>query len=377
MKIALLLHSGVGGSSVVATELGLHLASIGHEVHLIANSVPFRLAETPQGNIYFHQIATMTYPLFDAPLTTLSEASKLVEVIEDFGIDVIHAHYAIPHAAAAIIARQMLRTTSLPGLVTTLHGTDVTLVGLDQAYLRATQWSIEASDVVTAVSSYLAHTTVHDMGVRRDDIHVVYNAVDTSRFQPGGSAELRARFASRGEKILMHTSNFRPVKRIEDVIRVFAAVNARVPARLVMVGEGPDRPRATTLARELGVDDRIAFVGSVPRVETLLAIADVFLLPSAKESFGLSALEAMACGVPVVGSTIGGLPEVVEHGVSGRLHPVGDVSAMTESTLELLTDDALHRSYAHAARTRAETQFTEDKMSSEYLELYDVARERR
>jgi L-malate glycosyltransferase len=376
VKVILLLHSGVGGSGVVATELGLVLARLGHEVHFIANSVPFRLSDTSLENVYFHQIASMAYPLFDSPLTTLSEASKIVEVVEEFDIDVIHAHYAVPHATAALLARSMLRSKHRPAVVTTLHGTDVTLVGLDRAYLRATQWSIESSDVVTAVSRYLALTTVDDMGVRRNDIEVVHNSVDFERFEKARCFAPRARFAEPAEKILMHISNFRAVKRTDDVVRIFAQVHARTPARLVMVGEGPERPRAAALAEEFGIADRLLYMGSFPRVESLLCVADLFLLPSAKESFGLTALEAMASGVPVIASTIGGLPEVIEHGVSGWLHEVGDVDGMSASAISLLEDPVLHASFAQAARRRARDHFDETTMVTAYLRHYQTAVER-
>ncbi|MFO8149089.1 MAG: N-acetyl-alpha-D-glucosaminyl L-malate synthase BshA [Trueperaceae bacterium] len=376
MKIILLLHSGVGGSGVVATELGLSLARLGHEIHFIAGSIPFRLGDAALDNVFFHQIVSMAYPLFDSPLTTLSEASRIVEVAEEVGIDVIHAHYAVPHATAALLARQMLRTSPAPAVVTTLHGTDVTLVGIDRAYLRATQWSIESSDVVTAVSNYLARTTVEDMGVRRDDIAVVHNAVDFERFSQAKCFAPRERFAGPDEKILMHISNFRAVKKTDDVVRVFARVNARVPARLLMVGEGPERPNAMALAHELGVSDRVVFLGSFPRVETLLCIADLFLLPSAKESFGLTALEAMASGVPVIASTIGGLPEVVEHGASGFLHEVGDIERMTASALSLLDNEDRHATFSSSARERARTQFDEATMVDAYLGHYRAALDR-
>jgi len=376
VKIIVLLHSGVGGSGVVATELGLVLARMGHEIHFIANSVPFRLGDASSANVYFHQITSMAYPLFDSPLTTLAEASKIVEVVEEFDIDVIHAHYAVPHATAALLARSMLRSPHRPAVVTTLHGTDVTLVGLDRAYLRATQWSIENSDVVTAVSRFLAATTVDEMGVRRSDIEVVHNSVDIERFEDTTCFAPRERFAERGEKLLMHISNFRAVKRTDDVVRIFAKVHARIAARLVMVGEGPERPQAAALGHELGIADRIHFMGSFPRVESLLCNADLFLLPSAKESFGLTALEAMASGVPVVASSIGGLPEVVEHGVSGWLHEVGDVDRMSASAISLLEDAELHASFSQAARRRARDHFDETTMVTTYLRHYRTAIER-
>lgn len=375
MNIAILLHGSAGGSGVVATELGLCLARRGHEVHFVADRVPFRLTEVGLADVYYHQVARMAYPLFDAPLTTLSEASKLAEVIEETGVDVIHAHYAVPHATAAILARDMVRKVPRPAVVTTLHGTDVTLVGLDRAYLRTTQYSIEHSDLVTAVSRYLAEYTVSEMGVGRRDIRVIPNAVDHERFTPGGDPELRLRYAHPDEKLVMHVSNFRPVKRVEDVVRIFAALAGRIGARLLMIGDGPDRPRAVELAAELGVSGRVSFLGSFPRIEHLLAISDLFVLPSDKESFGLAALEAMASGVPVIASRLGGLPEVIEHGVSGFLHDVGDVERMAASALRLLTDDDLHRSQSAAARSRALDLFSEDQVVPLYLEAYEDALE--
>ncbi len=374
MKIAMVLNSGVGGSGVLATELGIWLSQAGHQVHFVASSVPFRLGDDPCENVYFHKIASMTYPLFDSPLVTLSEASKLVEVCEQYGIDVIHAHYAIPHAAAALIARQMMRGSKLPAIVTTLHGTDVTLVGLDPAYLRATQWSIEKSDVVTAVSDYLADATESVMGVRHGDIQVVHNGVDVTRFLPeAASAVVRGRYAGPEERLLVHVSNFRYVKRADDVVRVLALVADALPARLVMVGDGPERPRVADLAVELGVADRVSFVGSMPHVEALLASSDLFLLPSAQEAFGLSALEALASGVPVVATTRGGLPEVVEHGVSGFLHELGDVEAMAASAVKLLGDEELLSRFRRAARSRAVDNFDEGRVFPAYLQHYEQA----
>jgi len=323
-------------------------------------------------NVFFHQVESMAYPLFDAPLTTLSEASKLAEVIEEYGVEVIHAHYAIPHAAAAIMARDMVRTRPAPGVVTTLHGTDVTLVGLDRAYLRATQYSIERSDVVSAVSYYLAGYTRAEMDVKRD-ILVIPNAVDSGRFKPNGSPELRLRYAHPDEKLLTHVSNFRPVKRVEDVIRIFAGVSERIGARLLMIGDGPDRPKAFELAARLGVSGRVAFLGSFPRVEDLLAISDLFLLPSSEESFGLAALEAMASGVPVVASRTGGIPEVVLDGKTGYLCKVGDVAGMANAAVTLLSNGARWRAFSAAARERAVREFSEGDVLPLYLQAYERA----
>ncbi len=371
MRIAVLLHSGAGGSGVVGTELGLALARLGHSVHFVADRVPFRLSELSQPNVFYHQVDSMTYPLFDAPLTTLSEASKLAEVIEEYGVEIVHAHYAVPHATAAILARDMVRSKP-PVVVTTLHGTDVTLVGLDRAYLRTTQYSIEHSDLVTAVSLYLADYTRSEMGVGRD-IRVIPNAVDNERFQPRSSPQLRLSYAHPDEKLLVHVSNFRPVKRIPDVIRIFARVSERLGARLLMIGDGPDRHQAFELAQSLGVNGRVSFLGSFPRIEELLSVCDLFLLPSVQESFGLAALEAMASGVPVVASRIGGIPEVVEDGVTGFLCPATDTEAMAGAALKLLENPELHRRFARAARERAMTVFGEEVVTPRYLSAYEDA----
>lgn len=370
MNIAVLLHGGAGGSGVVATELGLCFTKEGHNVHFVADRVPFRLIDLGQPNVYYHQVERMTYPLFDAPLTTLAEASKLAEIIEEYAIDVVHAHYAVPHATAAILARDMVKTKPRPVVVTTLHGTDVTLVGLDRAYLRTTQYSIENSDLVTAVSDYLADYTRTEMGIRRA-IHVIPNMVDHKRFSPEGSAELRQRYAHPDEKLLIHISNFRPVKRVEDVVRVFAKVSQSTGARLLMVGDGPDRHEAFELASELGVSGRVSFLGSFPRIEDLLSVCDLFLLPSAQESFGLAALEAMASGVPVVASHIGGLPEVVEDGKTGFLCDMGDVEAMAEAAIKLLSKENVYQKFSSAARERAVTVFGEDRVLPRYKEVYE------
>ncbi|MEX2540394.1 MAG: N-acetyl-alpha-D-glucosaminyl L-malate synthase BshA [Trueperaceae bacterium] len=374
MNIAVLLHSGAGGSGVVATELGIALARQGHAVHFVADRVPFRLGEAGCGDTYYHEVETLSYPLFNAPLTTLSEASKLVEVIEEVGIDLIHAHYAVPHATAAVLARDMTRQNPAPAIVTTLHGTDVTLVGLQPAYLRTTQYSIGRSDVVTAVSRYLADATRSELGVARD-IRVIPNPIDTQRFTPGRDLELRQRYGAADEKLLIHVSNFRPVKRVGNVIRIFAGVARELPARLLMIGDGPDRPAALQLARDLGVSDRVAFLGSFPRVESLLALADLFLLPSRNESFGLAALEAMSSGVPVVGSSSGGLPEVVENGRSGCLREEDDVDGMIECAVALLRDPDLHERYRLAARERAVSEFSGELVVPRYLEAYRAALE--
>lgn len=376
MNIAVLLHSGAGGSGVVGTELGLCFAKKGHNIHFVTERVPFRLTELSYPNVYYHEIGTMAYPLFESPLTTLTEASKLTEVIEEYGIHLIHAHYAVPHATAAILARDMAHSKLRPVVVTTLHGTDVTLVGLNRAYLRTTQYSIENSDVVTAVSQYLADYTTREMGVRRG-IRVIPNAIDHHRFAPKENPQLRLRYAHPDEKLLIHISNFRPIKRVEDVVRVFAKVSEHVGARLLMIGDGPDRHTAFELASSLGISGRVAFLGSFPRIEDLLAQCDLFLLPSIEESFGLAALEAMASGVPVIATKTGGIPEVVEDGVSGYLYDQYDVQAMSEGAVRLLSSPELHQQFAKAARDRAVHHFTEHQIVPMYEKAYEEALERR
>jgi N-acetyl-alpha-D-glucosaminyl L-malate synthase BshA len=377
VNIAVLLHSGAGGSGVVATETGLAFAQQGYNVHFVADRVPFRLTEMSHPNVFFHRVSSFIYPLFDAPLTTLSEASKLAEVIEECNIDVIHAHYAIPHATAAILARDMVQCPLRPVVVTTLHGTDVTLVGLDRAYLRTTQYAIEHSDAVTAVSRFLADYTVQEMDVRRDDIMVVPNMVDAERFQPQGDSQLRQRYAQPDEKLLVHVSNFRAVKRPLDVIKTFAQVNQSLAARLLMIGDGPERQDAMQLASELGVSGRVSFLGSFPRIEEILSVCDLFLLPSSKESFGLAALEAMSSGVPVIASNTGGLPEVVIDGETGYLCAVGDTETMGRKAVQLLRDPELHQRMKQQARARAMTCFNQQQVIPLYQQAYEKALEKR
>ncbi len=375
MNIAVLLHSTAGGSGVVATELGVCFAKLGHQVHFVADHIPFRLTDLTDPNIFFHQVQHMNYPLFSAPLTTLAEASKLTEVVEEYDIDIIHAHYAVPHATAALMAKDMIQTCQtckIPKVVTTLHGTDVTLVGIDNAYLRTTQYSVEKSDVTTAVSQYLADYTQTEMHVGKE-IHVVPNTVDSKRFLRKANPDLRQRYAHPDEKLLIHISNFREVKRTPDVIKVFAKVSEVMGARLIMIGDGPERQDCLQLSNELHLGGRVSFLGSFPHVEEILAIGDLFLLPSAKESFGLVALEAMACGLPVVASDIGGIPEVVVHGETGYTHSLGDVDAMADSAIRILQDAQLHERLASAGRARAETTFSETAIVPMYEALYQKA----
>lgn len=381
MKLAVLCHPSAGGSGVVATELALALVGLGHEVHVVATQLPFRLTtarfpraspdpsgiEAGAGALYYHQVDTASYPLFDHPLTTLSAGNTLADVIEEHGVEIVHAHYAIPHATSALLARDM--TSRGTKVVTTLHGTDVTLVGLEPAFSRSTRHAIERSDGVTAVSRYLAQHTRDTMGARAP-IEVVHNWVDPDRFRPDRDPASRARFARPDETLVVHVSNFRPVKRPQDVIRVFARIARERPARLIAVGDGPERSRAHELARRLGVHDRVHFLGSFPSVETVLGVADLFLLPSEQESFGLVALEAMACGVPVVSSDAGGLPEVVLEGETGYLRPPGDADAMAEASLGLLADEDRRRAFGDRARDRAVREFRPGVILPRYIEVY-------
>ncbi|WP_103129980.1 N-acetyl-alpha-D-glucosaminyl L-malate synthase BshA [Deinococcus aerius] len=366
-KIAVLCHVGAGGSGVVATELGLKVAQAGHEVHFVGPAMPFRLSghQGVRGPFY-HQVSGFAYALFDQPYPELAAANTLTEVILEQGVSLTHAHYAIPHATAAIHARAI---TGRSRVITTLHGTDVTLVGAEPAFRHTTRHAIERSDHVTAVSHFLARQTREVFDVDRE-IEVIHNFVDSGRFTRVTDPAVRARFAHPDEALIVHVSNFRPIKRVEDVVQVFARVASEIPARLLMVGDGPERPRAVELAGQLGVTGRTHFLGSFPDVQTVLGISDLFLLPSSQESFGLAALEAMSCEVPVVASGAGGIPEVVEDGVTGFLVPVGDVDAMADAALRILRDRDLYLAMGAAARRAALTRFHPDQIVPRYLAAY-------
>ncbi|WP_027480435.1 N-acetyl-alpha-D-glucosaminyl L-malate synthase BshA [Deinococcus pimensis] len=368
MRIAVLCHASAGGSGVVATELGMLLADSGHEVRFIGASVPFRLSGRHHlRGPYFHQVGNYAYALFEQSFPEITQANALAEVIYEHDVQLTHAHYAIPHATSAIHARAITGRTRV---ITTLHGTDVTLVGLDPAFKHSTRYAIERSDHVTAVSHFLADQTREMFGVDTP-IEVIHNFVDTQRFQRNHDPAVRARFAHPEEAILVHVSNFRAVKRTEDVIEAFARVSTELPARLLMIGDGPDRPRAFELAQKLGVLGRTQFLGSFPDVETVLSIADLFMLPSQQESFGLVALEAMSCEVPVVAARIGGIPEVVEDGVTGILCEVRDVDAMADAALRILRDPATYHAMGRAGRERALTHFHPSLILPRYLAAYE------
>jgi N-acetyl-alpha-D-glucosaminyl L-malate synthase BshA len=367
LRVGIACYPTFGGSGIVATELGTHLAHQGYEIHFLSLSLPYRLTEFTQ-NIYFHEVSIEPYPLFQsyAPLS-LALASKMSDVAEHHGLDLLHVHYALPFAASAYLARELVRPRRLP-VITTLHGTDITVVGVQPAFYRLTKFSIESSDRVTAVSEFLRQRTRESLAIERD-IRVIPNFVDTTRFCP---RERRAGLLAPPDvPVLMHASNFRPVKNIETLIRVFARVQAERPSRLVLVGDGPEKPRAEQLCRDLGVHRQTLFLGNQDVMEELLPLADVFFLPSESESFGLVALEAMSVGVPVVASDVGGLPEVVPDGVAGFLHPPRDQEAMTASILRLFGDPALREEMGRAGRRVALEKFRAEDVVGRYRALYE------
>ncbi|HKD12619.1 MAG TPA: N-acetyl-alpha-D-glucosaminyl L-malate synthase BshA [Thermoanaerobaculia bacterium] len=371
MRIGITCYPTYGGSGVVATELGLALADRGDEVHFISYALPTRLA-LPRPRVAFHEVVAPTYPLFVSPPYTLALSTKMAEVAAHARLDLLHVHYALPHAISAILAREMSRFNGVDNLkiVTTLHGTDITIVGQDRSYLPITRFGIEQSDAVTAVSRHLADVTVRELGVRRP-VEVVPNFVDATLYRPDGASDYARTLAPPGEHVLAHVSNFRPVKRVGDVLAVFDRVRRKIPARLLLIGDGPDRSLAERRARDLGIEDRTLFLGNVAAVETILPVASLLLLPSDAESFGLAALEAMACGVPVIGTAAGGLPEVVVDGETGFLRPVADVEGMAERAMSLLADPELWKRFSAAARQRAITCFPTDAIVARYRELYE------
>ena len=372
MNIGIICYASVGGSGIVATELGKALAKRGHQVHFISTETPFRLGEF-QAGLSFHQVLTPTYPLFREPQYLLSLSNKIVQVAREFRLDVIHAHYAIPHATAGFLSRQVLGAhgRGAPRVVTTLHGTDITLVGSDPSYSEIVAFSIDQSDLVTAVSKSLRASTYEQLGVRRD-IVVIPNFLDCGIHRRQNVGDLRRRFTADDPdaKLVIHVSNFRPVKRIDAVMGIFDRIRNKVPARLLLVGDGPELITAYRLARECGISQLVHSLGAQEEVVPLLSIADLFLLPSAQESFGLAALEAMACEVPVVASRVGGLPEVIDHGVTGFLHPPEALDEMAESGVMMLSDPVKHRAIAQAACARVREDFCAEKIVPLYEESY-------
>ena len=371
MKIGIACYPTYGGSGALATELGIELAARGHEIHFITYAQPFRLTSFHEG-LFFHEVEVPHYPLFEYPPYSLALTVRMHEVAQQHNLDIMHAHYAIPHAEAAWVAKQMLQQEGRDlRVVTTLHGTDITLVGQDPSFWSITRFSVEQSDGVTAVSEYLRNETHRAFECDKLDIRVVPNFVDPEIYRPGrDDCHLRA-LAPHGEKIVMHISNFRKVKRVDDVVRTFAGIRREVASRLVFIGDGPERAATTELAAGLGVLEDIVFLGKLESVAELLSCADLFLLPSEQESFGLVALEALASGVPVVGTGGSGLAEVVDHGVTGFLHPVGAVEEMAASGVRLLTDSDRWTSFGRAARAAAVERYSAELIVPMYERFYE------
>ena len=379
MNVGIVCYASVGGSGIVATELAKKLAARGHDVHLLSADPPFRLGEYQPG-LCFHRVNTPAYPLFREPQYLLSVATRIVQVAHEFDLDIVHAHYAVPHATAAYLAKQIMLASSglsrVPRVITTLHGTDITLVGSDRSYSETVAFSIAQSDGVTAVSESLKADTYRTLAVDRD-ITVIPNFLDCAVHRRVYNSALRARYCPPGcERLVVHVSNFRPVKRPRAVVEVFARIAASVPARLLLVGDGPELGDAIDTARRLGISKRVEALGEQDQVLPLLSISDLFLLPSEQESFGLAALEAMACKVPVIASRVGGLHEVVDHGVNGFLHAPDDLTGMAESGIRLLSDPAAHASFADAGRRTVTERFCADLVVPMYERFYQELLER-
>jgi N-acetyl-alpha-D-glucosaminyl L-malate synthase BshA len=368
MKIGIVCYPTFGGSGVLATELGMALSEKGHEIHFITYQQPVRLNFHP--NIYYHEVTVPTYPLFDFPPYETALTSTMVNVITNNGLDLLHVHYAIPHASAAYFARQILKKQGkdVP-FITTLHGTDITLVGKDQTYAPVVTFSINESDAITAVSDNLREETYKSFNIEKD-IAVIPNFVDTIRFRQTDKDHFKKMLAPNGERILAHVSNFRKVKRIEDVIRTFERVHAKIPSKLLMIGDGPERQSAEELCRTLHICNDIRFLGKQEQMDEILSITDLFLLPSQYESFGLAALEAMACGVPVISTNAGGLPEINVHGKTGFLSDVGDVNDMAQHAIYILEDHARLETFKDNALQHAR-EFEKQRIIPMYEALYE------
>jgi len=380
MKIGILCYPTYGGSGVVATELGIELAARGHQVHFISYNMPMRLHKGFSENIFFHKVEMASYPLFDFPLYSIALASKIVEVAKFDGLDLVHAHYAIPHATSAYLAREIINQEKAGKkngpdikIITTLHGTDITLIGLEISFLPTMKFSIEKSDGVTAVSTFLKVKTESQYNIKKD-IKVIPNFINLDVYKRIENKEtkcLKEKFAKNGEKIIVHTSNFRQLKRVDDCIRIFKKIRDKIPAKLLLIGDGPERSNCEYLAKDLGIHEDVTFYGNQESFVEVLSIADLFLMPSQSESFGLSALEAMACGVPVVSSNAGGLPELNLHGETGYIAEIGDINKMAEYALELLGNDNKYKIFAVNARERAVNLFSAEKIIPEYEKYYE------
>ncbi|MCH8325234.1 MAG: N-acetyl-alpha-D-glucosaminyl L-malate synthase BshA [Bacteroidetes bacterium] len=369
MKIAITCYPTYGGSGAIATELGKALALKGHQVHFISYARPFRLGEFVE-NIVFHEVEMSNYPLFEHSMYSLALASKMVEVAEYEKIDLLHVHYAIPHAVSAYLAKQMLKNKSDIKIITTLHGTDITLVGLEPSFLPMVKFSIEQSDGVSAVSRFLKEKTLTNYNIEKD-ITVINNFIDIDLYKPNGTSKLREHIAPNNEKIIVHTSNFRPVKRVPETIRILEKVRKEIPVKLVLVGDGPDRSECERLCRELNLCDHTKFLGKQNGLVEILNASDLFLIPSQSESFGLAALEAMSCGLPVVSSSVGGLPELINHNETGYIAEIGDIDRMSKYVIELFTNKRKYDLFSKASRKRVEENFDKEIVIPEYEKFYN------
>jgi N-acetyl-alpha-D-glucosaminyl L-malate synthase BshA len=367
MRIGITCYPTYGGSGVVATELGQELAARGHDVHFISYAPPIRM-NLSDPHIHFHEVEVASYPLFDHPPYTLALATKMVEVFESESLDLLHVHYAIPHSVSALLARSMAAPRRLP-FITTLHGTDITLVGSNRSYLPITKFSIEQSDGVTAISSYLLKQTIKEFDIKRP-MEVIPNFVNCDLYTRKPDEALRAKWAPGGEPIVMHLSNFRPVKRVTDTVEIFALLRAKMPAKLVLIGDGPERGAAEYLVRKKKLQKDVHFLGKQDQVYRLLSEADLFLLPSQLESFGLAALEAMACEVPVIATNVGGVPEVIEHGVDGFLVEPEDVATAARYAIDLLSRTDRGREMGKLARVNAKKKFCANDVIPAYESYY-------
>lgn len=369
MKIGITCYPTYGGSGVIATELGKALAQRGHQIHFISYALPFRLTSFVE-NVFFHEVEMSNYPLFEFPLYTLALASKMVEVIEFESLDLLHVHYAIPHASSAYLAKSMIKKKKDVKIITTLHGTDITLVGLEPSFLPLVKFSIEESDGVTAVSRFLKEKTITNYNIEKN-IEVIPNFIDTELFRPMEACTFRKHIAPNGEKILVHTSNFRQVKRVTDTIRILERVIKEVPTKLILVGDGPDRSECERLCRQLNLFEHVKFLGKQEGLVEILNSADLFLIPSQSESFGLAALEAMSCGKPVVSSSVGGLPELIKHNETGFIAEIGDVDRMAKYVVDLLTNEKKYEAFSKNSRDRALNKFDKLKVIPMYEEFYN------
>lgn len=370
MKIGITCYPTYGGSGVVATELGKELASVGHEVHFISYALPRRLNQFVE-RVFFHEVEISSYPLFEHQLYSLSLTSKMLEVIEFEKLDLMHVHYAIPHATSAYMAKQILKKSKKDiKIITTLHGTDITLVGLEPSFLPLVKFSIEESDGVTAVSRFLKEKTLTNYHIEKD-IEVIHNFIDTDEYKPECNQLFKEHVCREGERILIHTSNFRPVKRVADTILILQKVREKIPAKLMLIGDGPDRSECERMARELNLQKDVMFLGKQDGLAEILSCADIFLLPSQSESFGLAALEAMSCGLPVISSSVGGIPELVVHNETGYIAEFGDIDRMAKYAIDLLTNEKKYGIFSKNSRNRALNVFDKKVILPKYIEYYE------